>query len=360
LEISARWAKERVQWGKPIGEHAAIAGKIAEMAAATFAMESMTMLTASLVDRAKSDFRLESAICKMLGSEWAWKIANDTMQIGAVAARDGGFARFGESPGPWSAFCATAGSARFSEVRRNHAAVHRAGGARPASENRGAGLDQHHRCPWKLGGMRAAGFYASKSGTFLPSVIGRPFEGGWRTMSAGVLDRAAIGPKVVSSNARAGCGRKASIDARRFVDIGPSLRHVGHPRERAMVERAVEASNALDLAEYFCRCSRFASGGFDLWPETQTIPAIDFKQDPRQLPEILSEESCGTFRNANRSESAARPGQERFRTPGLSEAASQAGWPTTPPPSPGCHPCRHRRQQCSETPSGQRDFGPHA
>src|SRR6476660_2687197 len=53
LEISARWAKERVQWGKPIGEHAAISGKIAEMAAATFAMESMTMLTASLVDRAK-------------------------------------------------------------------------------------------------------------------------------------------------------------------------------------------------------------------------------------------------------------------------------------------------------------------
>ena len=81
LEISTRWAKERVQWGKPIGEHAAIASKIADMAASTFAMESMTMLTAALVDRAKSDFRLESAICKMLATEWAWRIANDAMQI---------------------------------------------------------------------------------------------------------------------------------------------------------------------------------------------------------------------------------------------------------------------------------------
>ena len=85
--------RKRVQWGKPIGKHAAIASKIADMAAATFAMESMTMLTASLVDRAKSDFRLESAICKMLATEWAWRIANDTMQIrGGRGYETAGFA----------------------------------------------------------------------------------------------------------------------------------------------------------------------------------------------------------------------------------------------------------------------------
>jgi hypothetical protein len=52
------------------------------MAANTFAMEAMTLYTASLVDRdKKSDIRLEAAMCKMWGSELSWEIVNDTMQI---------------------------------------------------------------------------------------------------------------------------------------------------------------------------------------------------------------------------------------------------------------------------------------
>ena len=51
LEISRKWASERVQWGVPIGQHYAIAGKIAEMAGNTFAMEAITFLTSALVDR---------------------------------------------------------------------------------------------------------------------------------------------------------------------------------------------------------------------------------------------------------------------------------------------------------------------
>jgi len=37
LEISRHWATERVQWGRPIGKHDAIAQKIGAMAANTFA-----------------------------------------------------------------------------------------------------------------------------------------------------------------------------------------------------------------------------------------------------------------------------------------------------------------------------------
>jgi alkylation response protein AidB-like acyl-CoA dehydrogenase len=82
LEITRRWAGDRVQWGAAIGKHGAIADKIARMAANTFAMESMTLLAASAVDRDKhADVRLEAAMCKMWGSEQSWEIVNDAMQI---------------------------------------------------------------------------------------------------------------------------------------------------------------------------------------------------------------------------------------------------------------------------------------
>jgi len=82
LEISRKWAASRVQWGAPIGKHAAIADNLARMAASTFAIESMTWLAASRVDRDKhADVRLEAAMCKMWGSEQAWEIANDAVQI---------------------------------------------------------------------------------------------------------------------------------------------------------------------------------------------------------------------------------------------------------------------------------------
>jgi alkylation response protein AidB-like acyl-CoA dehydrogenase len=81
LEISRKWAGERVQWGVPIGQHAAIAGKIAEMAGNVFAMEAMTFLTSSLLDRKSGDLRIETAMCKMWATEMTWKIADDAMQV---------------------------------------------------------------------------------------------------------------------------------------------------------------------------------------------------------------------------------------------------------------------------------------
>jgi alkylation response protein AidB-like acyl-CoA dehydrogenase len=82
LQYAKEWAAKRVQWGAPIAKHSAIADKIARMAANTFAMESMTLLAASLVDRdKKADVRLEAAMCKLWGTEIGWQIADDTMQI---------------------------------------------------------------------------------------------------------------------------------------------------------------------------------------------------------------------------------------------------------------------------------------
>ncbi len=81
LEMAKRWANEREQWGSKIGKHAAIADKIANMASMLFAVEAMTSLTSILVDRKKTDIRIEAAMCKMFASEATWDVVYDTMQI---------------------------------------------------------------------------------------------------------------------------------------------------------------------------------------------------------------------------------------------------------------------------------------
>jgi hypothetical protein len=82
LDISLRWAGAREQWGAPIGRHAAIAGKLADLAADLFATESMVLHVSALVDAdKKADVRLEAAIAKLWGTEAAWRGVDQTMQI---------------------------------------------------------------------------------------------------------------------------------------------------------------------------------------------------------------------------------------------------------------------------------------
>ncbi len=81
LEISRVWGAERTQWGQPIGKHDAIAQKIGEMAASTFAMEAGVELASAMSDAKAFDIRLEAAIAKMWHTEAAWRIVDDTLQI---------------------------------------------------------------------------------------------------------------------------------------------------------------------------------------------------------------------------------------------------------------------------------------
>ncbi len=81
IEICRKWASERVQWGKPIGKHEAIAHKLADMASTTFAMESIANLATEMSDRGGYDIRLEAAACKEWNTCRTWEIVDETMQI---------------------------------------------------------------------------------------------------------------------------------------------------------------------------------------------------------------------------------------------------------------------------------------
>jgi alkylation response protein AidB-like acyl-CoA dehydrogenase len=267
LEISTRWANERVQWGKPIGEHAAIANKIADMAAATFAMESMTMLTASLVDRAKSDFRLESAICKMLATEWAWQIANDTMQIrgGRGYETAASLAKRGESPQPVERILR---DSRINTIFEGSSEIMRLFIAREA-------LDPHlkisapvldRRLPASLrgvAGLRAARFYGTwYPSTYLPRSSSKAFDprlaghARWCVSTARLLARRMFHQMLVYGSAL----EKRQLLLGRFVEAGAELFATSATlaRVQTMIERSDPgATAALDLADYFCRCSQF-------------------------------------------------------------------------------------------------------
>jgi hypothetical protein len=81
LEICRRWGNERVQWGRPVGKHEAIAHMIADMAATTFAMESVANLATEMSDRGGYDIRLEAAAAKEWNTCRTWEIVDETMQI---------------------------------------------------------------------------------------------------------------------------------------------------------------------------------------------------------------------------------------------------------------------------------------
>ncbi len=81
LQICREWSAERVQWGKPIGKHEAIAHKIADMAATTFAMESVVKLATEMSNRGDCDIRLEAAAAKEWNTCRGWEMIDDTMQI---------------------------------------------------------------------------------------------------------------------------------------------------------------------------------------------------------------------------------------------------------------------------------------
>jgi hypothetical protein len=81
LNVAREWSAARVQWGRPIAEHEAVAKKIAYIAASTYGLESMVDLCCLLADDDRNDIRIEAALSKLYASELAWRIADELIQI---------------------------------------------------------------------------------------------------------------------------------------------------------------------------------------------------------------------------------------------------------------------------------------
>jgi alkylation response protein AidB-like acyl-CoA dehydrogenase len=81
LRIARQWCNERVQWGRPIGKHEAVAAKVAFIAGMAYGMESMLELASALADDKRNDIRIEAALTKLYTSEMAWLVADELVQL---------------------------------------------------------------------------------------------------------------------------------------------------------------------------------------------------------------------------------------------------------------------------------------
>ncbi|XP_078207917.1 complex I assembly factor ACAD9, mitochondrial isoform X3 [Callithrix jacchus] len=82
IEMTAEYACTRKQFNKRLSEFGLIQEKFALMAQKAYAMESMTYLTAGMLDQPGfPDCSIEAAMVKVFSSEAAWQCVNEALQI---------------------------------------------------------------------------------------------------------------------------------------------------------------------------------------------------------------------------------------------------------------------------------------
>ncbi len=280
LEVSRAWANQRVQWGAPIGRHAAIADKLARMAANLFAMESMTLFVAGRVDHdPHADIRLEAAMCKLWASEAAWEIVNDTMQIrgGRGYETAASLQARGEPPVPVERFLR---DCRINTIFEGSSEIMRLFIAREALDPHlkasARALDSRlSRCERLQAAARAALFYL----TWYPK-LWLPFPGWFRfshygfrrggrpaAILAGHLRYAArASRRLARAIFHAMLRHGSKLERRqlllgRFVDIGVELFAIATTCSRAAQilsagRDEAERKHLSDLVDFFCGLSR--------------------------------------------------------------------------------------------------------
>lgn len=83
IQLATLQSKNRKQFGDSIINYGMIQEKLAYMSARAYATESLVYLSTGQIDKGLEDYQLESAICKIYGSESLWIVVDQAMQIAA-------------------------------------------------------------------------------------------------------------------------------------------------------------------------------------------------------------------------------------------------------------------------------------
>ncbi|ASU78970.1 acyl-CoA dehydrogenase [Actinopolyspora erythraea] len=81
LKIAREWAGVRVQWGRPIGEQEAVAGKLAFISGTAFALEAMVEVTGRHAEAGHVETGLDAELAKLFASEKGWLVADELVQL---------------------------------------------------------------------------------------------------------------------------------------------------------------------------------------------------------------------------------------------------------------------------------------
>jgi alkylation response protein AidB-like acyl-CoA dehydrogenase len=81
LELSVKYAKERVQWGQPIGEYQLIQEKLARMEVARMNLQNLVFRTVELASQGRSMTFAEASAMKLYAARAAVEVAMEAVQV---------------------------------------------------------------------------------------------------------------------------------------------------------------------------------------------------------------------------------------------------------------------------------------
>ncbi|MFI1459093.1 acyl-CoA dehydrogenase family protein [Nocardia carnea] len=267
LKIAREWSTARVQWGRPVGEHAAVSAKVSYIAATTYALEAVLDLSATMCDENRNDIRIEAALAKLWSSEMSCRIADELLQIRggrgyetAASLRARGERAVGAEQ--------LVRDLRINRIFEGSSEIMRLLIAREMADAHmaaaGALVDRHAEFKEKAkSAVGAGGFYAK----WFPQLAVGP-----GTTPAAFTDFGSLAPhmrfveRMARKQARSlvyGMARwQAKLEYRqvflgRLVDIGAELFAMSAVCVRAQAERGTpEGEAAGELADLFCRQAR--------------------------------------------------------------------------------------------------------
>ena len=81
ISLITEHATTRTQFGHPLSHYGLIKEKVARMAIDTYVCESMAYMTTGMIDRGDPECYLEAAMCKIAGSEAAFRNIDACIQV---------------------------------------------------------------------------------------------------------------------------------------------------------------------------------------------------------------------------------------------------------------------------------------